>query len=281
MATPIMLAFDVVPVMLEALTVLGTVCSRGNIEYLEHCCEVGFRKPPATPRGDPSGLPCRRGGMARLRRVRHSRNLRHMPFLRFRLGFPRCPFFQLNYPHTLSDERARRYHRADFASLYPSRGAHREKARRAEAHGVQKELSRQDRCKRSLSLMRIMPCPVPGIYDLCSTGEIHDERIEGIHGPTRVPCSRRRGKTPVEDRAPHGLGEAHGVFLATLTTTHGGQVLGWMESNEISHLGSMLSPSGTRTRRTHAEGRYRATPSTVRPWRPPLNSLCDQMSRMP
>ncbi|HOA45794.1 MAG TPA: hypothetical protein PKK08_12620 [Deltaproteobacteria bacterium] len=42
-APPVLYAFDVVPLLLEPMTVFGTfILQRGTGEYLDYCCEVGF-----------------------------------------------------------------------------------------------------------------------------------------------------------------------------------------------------------------------------------------------
>ena len=43
MATPVLHAFDVAPLSLEPLSVMGTlVLKRGTAEFLDYCCELGF-----------------------------------------------------------------------------------------------------------------------------------------------------------------------------------------------------------------------------------------------
>ena len=111
---------DVVPICLEPVTTLGVMMwLRGLGEYLNYCCEVGFTETSCSAqRGalgaylaglgvKPDFVLCNSIGVCDTNATAFS----------FAAEYLDLPFYQLNAPPTLVDERARKYHREDFRGL--------------------------------------------------------------------------------------------------------------------------------------------------------------------
>ncbi len=171
MATPILYAFDVVPLSLEPLSVLGTlVLKRGTAEFLDYCCELGFTETSCSAqRGalgaylagmgvTPDFIVCDTPGVC-------DTNANSFAFASAWLDLP---FYQLNHPPAVAGERAQRYHRQDFHNMiafleeHTGRKIDLERLRR-----VMREVKRQDEISCELfDLLKLKPSPVPSIYDL-------------------------------------------------------------------------------------------------------------------
>jgi len=170
-APPVLYAFDVVPVVLEPMTVMGTfILQRGTAEYLDYCCEAGFTETScSSQRGAlgaylaglavrPDFIICDSPGIC-------DTNANSYSFASAYLGIP---FYQLNYPSTLTGSRATDYHRQDFRGLV---------AFLEEQTGTALDIERfrqviAEMRKQSVlisefnELQRIVPSPVPGIFNL-------------------------------------------------------------------------------------------------------------------
>ncbi|MCU0576969.1 MAG: 2-hydroxyacyl-CoA dehydratase family protein, partial [Desulfobacterota bacterium] len=215
MATPILYAFDVVPVMLEVMTVLGTVVlKRGTGEYLDYCCEVGFTETSCSAqRGSlgaflaglavrPDFVVCDTPGICDTNANSFS----------FASAYLNIPFFQLNYPPTITDDRASHYQRQDFRSMIrfieEQTGSTLAEGRLRE---ILQELRRQDVLASELiDLMRLKPSPVPGIYDLLLYGgrfmmsgqKTYTELLESMLRVARENAARgRSGTSSTRERA--------------------------------------------------------------------------------
>ncbi|HPP80277.1 MAG TPA: 2-hydroxyacyl-CoA dehydratase family protein [Deltaproteobacteria bacterium] len=288
MATPILHAFDVVPVMLEALTVLGTVVlKRGTSEYLDYCCEVGFTETSCSAQRGSLGAFLAGGAVRPDFVVCDTPGIcdTNANSFAFASAFLDVPFFQINYPPTLTDERARAYHRADFASLVSfleeRTGKRLDEERLME---VMRELARQDALASELiDLMRIRPCPVPGIYDLMLYGgrfmmsgtREYTELLESMLEVARENARLKRSGTRT------GVERARGLFCYIDHYTTDARFWDWMETNEVSHLGSILFTfwnADAPYARGREEQGYTLDCSSLDA---ALDSLCDQMSRMP
>lgn len=288
MATPILFAFDVVPVMLEAMTVLGTVVlKRGTSEYLDYCCEVGFTETSCSAqRGSlgaflagcavkPDFVVCDTPGIC-------DTNANSFAFA---ASFLDIPFFQLNYPPTLTDSRAHAYHREDFRALVrfleEQTGTILDHTRLST---VMEELSYQDRLASELiDLMRLKPSPVPGIFDLMLYGgrfmmsgrREYTVLLESMLRLAKDNAQKEKAGTS------SGRERARGLFCYIDHYTTDARFWTWMDAMEISHLGSILFTFWHRDA-PYAGGReeeaYTMDASSLDA---SIDSLCDQMSRMP
>jgi hypothetical protein len=288
MASPILHALDVVPVMLEVMTVLGTiVLKRGTAEYLDYCCEVGFTETScSSQRGSlgaylaglavrPDFIVCDTPGVC-------DTNANSFAFASAYLDIP---FFQLNYPPTLTDERTSYYQRQDFKNLITFLEHHTGTTLNEEKlGGILEEVRRQDQLACELiDLMRLKPSPVPGIYDLMLYGgrfmmsgkKQYTELLESmLETATRNAASGLAGTSSKEERA-------RGLFCYIDHYTADARFWDWMDSLDISHLGSILF-TFWHENAPYAAGRedeaYKIDLSTMDTM---IDSLASQMSRMP
>lgn len=288
MATPILYAFDVVPVMLEALTVLGTiVLRRGTTEYLDYCCEVGFTETSCSAQRGALGAFL--AGLA----VRPDFIVIDTPGIcdtnansfAFTSAYLDIPFYQLNYPPTLTDERTSDYQIMDFKGMLGFIEEQTGKKLDEETlRQVTDEVKRQDELAGDLiDLMRMKPSPAPGIYDLMLYGGrfmmngLHEytELLESmLHVAKENAAAGRAGTTSKRERA-------RGLFCYIDHYTADARFWEWMDANEISHLGSLLF-SFWHDNAPYAAGNpqeaYHFDNSTLEAT---IESLSAQMSRMP
>jgi hypothetical protein len=288
LASPILYAFDVVPVMLEVMTVLGTiVLKRGTGEYLDYCCEVGFTETSCSAqRGSlgaflaglavrPDFIICDTPGVCDTNANSFS----------FASAYLDIPFFQLNYPPTLIDDRASCYQRQDFENLilfleqHTGTTLNEDKLRE-----VFEEARRQDELACELiDLMRLKPCPVPGIYDLLLYGgrfmmsgrKMYTELLESMLKVAKQnAASGFSGTSSKKERA-------RGLFCYIDHYTTDARFWDWMDSRDISHLGSILftfwheNAPYTPGREAEAYCLDSSSMDTM------IDSLASQMSRMP
>ncbi|HQQ15730.1 MAG TPA: 2-hydroxyacyl-CoA dehydratase family protein [Deltaproteobacteria bacterium] len=248
MATPLLYAFDTAPVMLEAWTVLGTmVLKRGTAEYLDYCCEAGFTETSCSAqRGAlgaylaglavrPDFIICDSPGIC-------DTNANSYSFASAYLGIP---FYQLNYPSTLTGSRATDYHRQDFRGLV---------AFLEEQTGTALDIERfrqviAEMRKQSVlisefnELQRIVPSPVPGIFNLflysgnflMGGTEDFTSLLESMLKTVRQNAAQGRAGTL------SGRERARGFFSYIDHYTTDLRFWSFLERHDISHLGCILS----------------------------------------
>ncbi|HPI93030.1 MAG TPA: 2-hydroxyacyl-CoA dehydratase family protein [Deltaproteobacteria bacterium] len=288
MATPVLYAFDVVPVMLEVMTVLGTVVlKRGTGEYLDYCCEVGFTETSCSAqRGSlgaflsglavrPDFIICDTPGICDTNANSFS----------FASAFLDVPFFQLNYPPTITGERTSRYQRQDFRSMLrfieEQTGATLNEDRLKE---ILAELRRQDMLATELiDLMRLRPSPVPGIYDLLLYGgrfmmsgqKPYTDLLESMLRVARENAAAGiSGTSSTKERA-------RGLFCYIDHYTTDARFWAWMDENDISHLGSILFTFWHDDAPYASDRQDEAYHLDLSGMDSMIDSLCAQMSRMP
>ncbi len=167
----IFFAADMVPVTFEILTAIGgLVWKRGMFEYMDFCCEAGMTETSCSSQRGAMGaylaglgeridlVVCDTPGVC-------DTNATAFAFTAAYLGIP---FFQLNYPSSIGDERSQRYHMADYLELVrfleENSGKPMDFDRLA---GLLSEVERQDYLTAELEdLMALVPSPVPPIYSL-------------------------------------------------------------------------------------------------------------------
>jgi len=288
LASPILYAFDVVPVMLEAMTVLGTiVLKRGTGEYLDYCCEVGFTETSCSAqRGSlgaflaglavrPDFIICDTPGVCDTNANSFS----------FASAFLDIPFFQLNYPPTITDDRASNYQRQDFKNLILFLEQHTNTTlNETRLRDIIDEVRRQDQLAcEIIDLMRLRPSPVPGIYDLMLYGgrfmmggtKAYTDLLESMLEVARQNAdSGLAGTSSKRERA-------RGLFCYIDHYTTDARFWDWMDTQDISHLGSILftfwhedAPYAV----NRQDEAYRIDSSNMDTM---VDSLASQMSRMP
>ncbi len=164
-------AMDVVPVVLEVMTVAGTLIRKSAIgEFMDVCIEAGFSETScSSQRGSlgafiagladkPDFVCINTPGIC-------DTNANSFAFSAAHFGIP---FYQLNYPPTLTDERSRAYHRDDFKNMIAF--LEKETGNRLDVDKLRSlmlEMRRQDEMICEIQdLQRLIPNPVPGIYNL-------------------------------------------------------------------------------------------------------------------
>ena len=246
-APPILHAFDVVPLVLEPMTVIGTfILQRGTAEYLDYCCEAGFTETScSSQRGAlgaylaglgvrPDFIVCDSPGICDTNANSFS----------FTSAYLDIPFFQLDYPPTILGERTTDYQKKDFRELIAFLESHTGTTLNENALGeVLEEVRLQDELASELiDLMRLRPSPVPGVFDIMLYGgrfmmngkKIYTELLRSMLKTAQAnAASGVSGTTSKRERA-------RGLFCYIDHYTTDARFWKWMDDQDISHLGSIL-----------------------------------------
>jgi len=247
MATPILYAFDLVPICLEAFTIFGTVVlKRGTTEFLDYCCEIGFTETScSSQRGAlgaylsglavrPDMIVCNAPGWCDSNANSYS----------FAASYLDVPFFQLSYPPEVSGKRARDFHRRDYLDLVAF--LEENTGRKLDIDRLRRlvsEAARQDALISEISdLQAIVPNPVPNVFELMVYGarsfasglEELTALLESMVASCRQNARRKlsgRGTTSESGR---------GLFCYIDHYTTDARLWAWMDTRNLSHLGSIL-----------------------------------------
>ena len=167
----ILYAMDIVPVTFEGWTALAQlVWKRGMFDYFDYCVEAGMPETSCSSQRGAlgailSGLTekidfviCDTPGVCDT----------NANAFAFAAEYMDCPFFQLNYPSVIGDDRSQAYHVEDYRSMVAFIEKHSGRKldydRLAE---VLKEVDRQDALISELEDMQLLvPIPFPPIYNL-------------------------------------------------------------------------------------------------------------------
>ncbi|HPD22348.1 MAG TPA: 2-hydroxyacyl-CoA dehydratase family protein [Deltaproteobacteria bacterium] len=287
-APPILHAFDVVPLVLEPMTVLGTfILQRGTGEYLDYCCEVGFTETScSSQRGAlgaylaglgvrPDFIICDSPGICDTNANSYA----------FASAYLDIPFYQLNYPPFLTGERASAYHRQDFRGLISfleEQTGHTLGMDRLRQ--ITAEIRRQSELITEINeFQRIVPSPVPGIFNLfLYSGNF---LMGGTPGFTDLLESMLKY---IRGRAAQGLAgtrsgkeRARGFFSYIDHYTTDLRFWTFLENRDISHLGCILSTfwqEDAPYSMEHPDAVYRVEDGDLDAM---IDSLAMQVSRMP
>ncbi len=164
-------AMDIVPIVLEPMTVLGNLVRKGGTtEFMDFCVEAGFTETScSSQRGalgaylyglaeKPDFVSIDTGGIC-------DTNANSFAFA---AEYMNLPFYQINYPPTLKDDRAAEYHRQDYRNfikfLEEQTGNKLDQDRLRE---TMLEIEIQDHLICEIQeLQRLKPNPVPVIFNL-------------------------------------------------------------------------------------------------------------------
>jgi benzoyl-CoA reductase/2-hydroxyglutaryl-CoA dehydratase subunit BcrC/BadD/HgdB len=167
----ILYAMDIVPVTLEVLTALGGLAwKRGMFDYMDYCCETGMPETSCSSQRGAQGallsglseemdfVICDTPGVC-------DTNANAFAFL---AEFIKKPFYQLNYPSSIGDDRSQKYHVDDYKEMIKFTEEHSgnklDYDRLAE---VLEEVNKQDALIADLEDMLLLkPAPIPPIYNL-------------------------------------------------------------------------------------------------------------------
>jgi hypothetical protein len=167
----ILYAMDIVPVTFEILTAIGAmVWKRGMFDYMDFCCETGMPETSCSSQRGAQGAVL--GGMSEKIDLVIcdtpgvcDTNANAFAYLSSYLD---KPFFQLNYPSSIGDDRSQQYHIDDYKEMIKFAEQHSgnklDYDRLAE---VLEEVNKQDAMIADLEDMLLLkPTPVPPIYNL-------------------------------------------------------------------------------------------------------------------
>ncbi len=278
-------AMDVVPIVLEPMTVLGTMARKGGTaEYMDYCVECGFTETScSSQRGamgaylagmadQPDFVVIDTGGIC-------DTNANSFTFAATYLDIP---FYQMNYPPTLTDDRAAQYHRDDYrgmiAFLEEQTGNKLDLDRLRE---IMLEIEKQDELICELQeLQRLKPSPVPVIFNLF----IYALRFT-MAG--QQPCTDLLESMVVyaRDRAAKGwsglsTGEEKARALFVYIDHYAASIPLWrfLDGSGISHLGSILTKFYQKDVFYAENGGYDTNLTDLDSM---IDSLADQNSRLP
>ncbi len=170
-APAILFSMDVVPATFELLTAIGClVWKRGMFDYMDYCCEVGMPETSCSSQRGFLGaylaglcekidfIICDTPGVCDT----------NANAFAFAASYLDIPFFQLNYPSTLGDERSQAYHIDDYKELIrfieQQTGKEIDYDRLARVLG---EIDRQDELTAEMEdMLMLVPTPIPPIFSL-------------------------------------------------------------------------------------------------------------------
>lgn len=167
----ILYAMDIVPATFEALTAVGgMVWKRGMFDYMDYCCEVGMPETSCSSQRGALGavlaglfedidlVICDTPGVC-------DTNANAFAFAATYLD---KPFYQLNYPSTIGDQRSQNYHIEDYKELIGFIEHHTGKKLDYDRLGeILHEIDKQDELTADMEdMLMLVPTPIPPIYNL-------------------------------------------------------------------------------------------------------------------
>jgi benzoyl-CoA reductase/2-hydroxyglutaryl-CoA dehydratase subunit BcrC/BadD/HgdB len=241
-------AMDVVPVCTELFTALGgIVWKRGMFDYLDYACEVGL---PDT------SCSSQRGAMG----AYFSGMTESIDFyvcdtpgicdtnanaFAFAAAYMNKPFYQLNYPQNIGDQRTEDYHLEDYKELIrfmeAQTGNQMDHERLAE---VLAEVEKQDALIADLEDMQaLVPTPFSPIYSIALyagrfTFAGHKEYTVLLETMVREAIKRAEAGTSGLITGQERL-RAYFFYIDHFTLDM--NFWNWLNENGIAHIGSMLS----------------------------------------
>jgi hypothetical protein len=241
-------AMDVVPITLEVLTALpGTLWKRGTSDYMDYCVEIGFTETSCSSQRGSLGaylsglgeeidfVVCDTPGICDT----------NANAFAFSAEYLDKPFFQLNYPPTLVDERAGTYHREDYKALIAfieeQAGKKLDEDRLRE---ILQEICKQDELIAELEEMqRLVPSPIPVLYNLYiyagrflfAGTSIYTELLKDMVEQARINTDA--GIPGLYS----GVEKVRAFFCYIDHYNINLKLWDWLDRNGVTHLGSILS----------------------------------------
>jgi len=241
-------AMDVVPVTLEVLTVASIlIWKRGTSDFLDYCVEAGFTETSCSAQRGSLGaylaglcenidfIVCDSAGVCDTNANAYA----------FTSAYLNKPMFQLNYPPTLADERARTYHLNDYKGLISFiENQTGKKLEPERLRGVLEEIRKQDELIAELEeIQRIIPNPLPTLYNFFNyAGRF---TFAGLSECTELlndllETAKKNAEAGVSGLSS-GNEKARALFCYVDHYTIGFKLWDWLDKHGVSHLGSMLS----------------------------------------
>lgn len=241
-------AAGMVPVTFEVLTAIGSlVWKRGMFDYMDLCCEAGMTETSCSSQRGAMGaylaglgqeidlVVCDTPGVC-------DTNATAFAFIASYLD---KPFFQLNYPSVIGDDRSEKYHVDDYLALI--RFLEEQTGKRLDFDrmaGLLKEVDHQDRMIAELEdLILMVPSPVPPLYTLmlyagrfCFSGDPIFTNLLG----SMVRYAKKNADAGLSGLHPN----AERLRMFTCYIDHYTVDLNfwrYLEDRGIAHIGSVLS----------------------------------------
>lgn len=241
-------ALDVVPVTLEVMSALGGLMwKRGMYDYLDYGCEVGFTETSCSSQRGSLGaylaglgekidfLVCDTPGVCDTNANAYA----------FASEYLDIPFYHLNYPQTLGDDRSQKYHAEDYKALIAfveEKSGNTLKEERLRS--ILTEAEKQDRLISDLEDMHcLVPTPIPPMYNLFiyvgrflfSGMPEYTRLLEVMHD--RAGARAKAGQTGLWSGK-----EKLRAFMCYLDHyTLNFRFWNWLDDRGIAHMGSILS----------------------------------------
>jgi len=167
----ILYAMDIVPATFEILTAIGClVWKRGMFDYMDYSCEAGMPETSCSSQKGALGaflaglcesidfVVCDTPGVCDT----------NANAFAFASAFLDKPFYQLNYPSTIGDDRSQKYHIDDYRAMVAFMETHSGKTLDYDRlANILREIDRQDALTAELEdMLMLVPTPVPPIYGL-------------------------------------------------------------------------------------------------------------------
>jgi hypothetical protein len=244
----ILYAMDVVPVCTEMLTALGNVVwRRGMFDYLDYACEVGLPETSCSSQRGAMGaylaglgesidfIVCDTPGVC-------DTNANAFSFL---ASYLEKPFYQLNYPQNISDERTNGYHVDDYKELVKfieaQTGSNLDYDRLAE---VLKEVEKQDALVADLEDMHTLkPTPLSPLHNLVlyagrftfSGQKEYTSLLEST-----VEVVKKRAKAGISGLTS-GTEKLRAYLFYIDHYTLDMNFWNWLDEHSVAHMGGILS----------------------------------------
>ncbi len=241
-------ALDVVPVTLEVVTAVGGLMwKRGTFDYLDYACEIGFTETSCSSQRGALGaylaglgeeidmVLCDTPGICDT----------NANAFAFAAAYLKKPFYHLNYPQGLADQRTEKYHVDDYKAMIRFMEEHSgNRLDQDRLREILREVDRQDALLADLEeLHRLIPAPLPPIYNvfnyvgrfLFSGSPEYTRLLEQMVKKVRENVVARRS----------GLNSGKEKLRAFLCYIDhyslNWNFWNWMDTRGIAHMGGILS----------------------------------------
>lgn len=244
MSPAICYAMDVVPLLIEPMTAIGSLSRKhGTGEFMDYCVEIGFTETACS--GQRGAMGAYFAGAA----AKPDFVLSNMSGIcdtntaafSFASEFLDIPMFQLNFPPNLRDSRSDEYQRRDYRAMIAF--MEEQTGTALDEDNFREVLNRvreQDEMLVEMrDLQRLKPNPLPGIFDLFSyiarflmagTQDCTDAlKIMLDHAKENA----RNGKSGLKN----GEEKARALFVYTDHYSMGVPLWAYLEERGVSHLG--------------------------------------------
>ena len=286
--TPALLyAFEVVPICLEVLSAMMSLAyRRGSAEFLDYCNQIGFTETSCSSQRGALGAYLAGAGSPIDLVVTDTAGVcdTNANAFAFAASMLDRPFFQLDYPPTLSDERSESYHREDLRALIGFLEQHT--GRRLDLDRlchVVRTLHHQDELIAELDeYSRLVPNPLPVLFIFFAYAARF--LFAGMEECTWLLESMLEVAERNRQCGSSGLarGEERARSLFCYIDHYAQDLRLWQMLDElgITHQASILSatwsPASPAARRARPGGAYRVSA----PGRADLDSLLDDLASL-